>query len=100
IVSCILTSSGLHTIQAFDSFNGTFTGGYNLYLQRLNNPGNTVSISFGQTVPGSIDGLADVDTYTFTANVGDRVLVRMMRFCPWVCGNSYFRYPCLKNFFF
>jgi hypothetical protein len=22
------------------------------------------------------------------------------RFCPWLCGNSYFRYPCLKNFFF
>lgn len=21
-------------------------------------------------------------------------------FCPWLCGNSYFRYPCLKNFFF
>jgi len=19
---------------------------------------------------------------------------------PWLCGNSYFRYPCLKNFFF
>ena len=21
------------------------------------------------------------------------------RFCPWLCGNSYFRYPSLKNFF-
>jgi hypothetical protein len=21
-------------------------------------------------------------------------------FFPWFCGNSYFRYPCLKNFFF
>jgi hypothetical protein len=39
IASCNLTSTGTYTILADDGFNGTFTGDYYLFLQRLNNPG-------------------------------------------------------------
>src|SRR5512135_2052528 len=37
IASCPLPSTGTYSILAFDSFNGTLTGDYYLYLQRLNN---------------------------------------------------------------
>jgi hypothetical protein len=79
IPSCTLTGSGIFTILAHDGNSGLPTGEYHLYLQRLNNPGNTVSISFGQTLPASISTSAEMDTYTFSATVGDKVLVRMSK---------------------
>jgi hypothetical protein len=79
IASCTLPSTGTYSILAYDGFNGTLTGDYYLYLQRLNNPGSPVSIAFGQTLAGSIPTPAEMDTYTFTANAGDKVLVRMSK---------------------
>jgi hypothetical protein len=79
IASCNIPSTGTYSILAYDGFNGTFTGDYYLYLQRLNNPGSTVSIAFGQTLSGSISTPAEMDTYTFAAGAGDKVLVRMGR---------------------
>jgi hypothetical protein len=78
IASCNIPSTGTYSILAYDGFNGTFTGDYYLYLQRLNNPGSTVSITFGQTLPGSISTPAEMDTYTFAAGAGDKVLVKMI----------------------
>ncbi|MEW5870510.1 MAG: PPC domain-containing protein [Chloroflexota bacterium] len=79
IASCTLPSAGTYSIQAMDML-GTHTGNYYLYLQRLNNPGSTVPIAFGQTLMGSMISPAQMDTYTFTANAGDKVLVRMSKF--------------------
>ncbi len=76
IASCTLTSTGTFSILAYDYF-GTGTGDYSLYLQRLNNPGSPVSIALGQTLSGSITTPAEMDTYTFTASAGDKMLVRM-----------------------
>jgi len=39
--------------------------------------GDTIPINFGETVLGSIDPTAETDTYTFSANAGDTVLVRI-----------------------
>ena len=77
IASCELVDGGTYSILAFDYWNGTHTGDYYLYLQRLNNPGSPVSITFGQTLSGSIVSLAQMHTYTFTASAGDVVLVGM-----------------------
>jgi uncharacterized protein (DUF2147 family) len=77
IASCSLPSAGTYTILAYDDLYGTWTGDYYVYLQRLNNPGSPVSIAFGQTFPGSIPTPAEMDTYTFTASAGDKVLVRV-----------------------
>jgi hypothetical protein len=73
---CTLPSTGTYTILA-DDYNGTATGDYYLYLQRLNNPGNAQAIAFGQTLPGTISTPAQSETYTFTASAGDRVYVRL-----------------------
>jgi hypothetical protein len=77
IASCTLPSAGTYSILAYDASTSGFTGDYYLYLQRLNNPGSPVSIAFGQTLAGSIITPAEMDTYTFTASAGDKVLVRM-----------------------
>jgi uncharacterized protein YdeI (BOF family) len=76
IASCTVTSDGTYSILALDSWTGAYTGDYSLYLQRLNNPGSPTSITFGQTLAGSILTPAQAKTYTFTASAGDKVLVR------------------------
>jgi hypothetical protein len=76
IASCDLSSPGTYSILV-DDLLGTRTGDYYLYLQRLNNPGSPVSINFGQTMSTSISTPAEMDTYTFSANAGDKVLVRL-----------------------
>ena len=76
---CQLADSGTYTILAFESFNGTNTGTYSLYLQRLNNPGKALPIDFGQMLSGTIDPGGEFDTYTFTAAANDKILARMIR---------------------
>jgi len=51
-------------------------GSYNIYLQRLNNPVGAVPIEFGEALSGSI-GTAGMDTYVFSGNASDVVLVRV-----------------------
>jgi hypothetical protein len=65
-----------------------YTGGYDIYLERLNNPSQTTPIVFGQTISGSIDPYIEVDIYTFSANAGDTVIIRVRKtsgsLCPYV----------------
>lgn len=45
IASCSLPAGGTYSILVFDGFNGTRTGDYYLYVQRLSNPGSAVPIA-------------------------------------------------------
>ena len=83
IGECALPSDGTYTILADDGFNGTYTGDYRLYLQRLNNAGNCTPIGFGDTLPGTIGTPVEMDAYCFDAAADDVVLVRM----SWVSGD-------------
>ena len=75
ITACELPSSGTYNILVKDSFNGTYTGNYNLTLERLN-PGSGPFISYGQSVSGTLLS-GDLDSYVFSASGGDKVAVRM-----------------------
>jgi len=80
IASCTLPNGGTYTILAGDyAFDGNETGNYSLHLQRLNEPGNAMSIAFGQTISSVILLAGELDAYTFQADAGDVVLVRMSR---------------------
>jgi hypothetical protein len=74
-VSQVLPVAGIYSIRISDGFNETLTGGYGLYLQRLNAPGNATPLSFGQTTIGSIAQTAEMDTFTFDAQENDAILV-------------------------
>jgi hypothetical protein len=71
--------SGSYNLMVSDGYDGTFTGSYKLYVQRLNQPGNALALTFGQTVTGAIPQAAEMDTFTFQAEAGDVVLVGMSR---------------------
>src|SRR5207253_176200 len=59
--------------------NGDETGTYGVSLERLNNPANAKPIAYGQTLQASIDAVAKADAYSFQAQAGDVVRVRMSR---------------------
>ena len=74
-LSSLLPDDGEHKILFYALLS--MTGSYNIYLQRLNNPANAIPIEFGETLSGSIDAAAEMDTYIFSANASDVVLVRV-----------------------
>jgi hypothetical protein len=79
IATCTLPGTATYSIQAFDHLN-TGTGGYYLYLQRLNNPGRARAITtYGQDLTGQILTASEADTYTVPAVAGDKLLARMSK---------------------
>lgn len=74
-VNCTLAETGEYTVNASDYW-GDYTGNYSIFFQRLNNPGNAISVKFGETISASIDPAGEVDTYVFSADAGDTILVR------------------------
>jgi len=73
-ISQVLTESGEYTILVKDTA-GHNTGEYGFMVERLNNPGNTIRMEFGETIFASIDQAGDLDLYTFSANAGDSILI-------------------------
>ena len=78
-----LPSDGTYSVLA-GSWEPTVGGGYSLHLQRVSDPANPTSISYGDTVSGTIDPRAEMDPYTFIGSAGDIVLVRMWSWAPVV----------------
>ena len=68
-VECLLGGTGSYTILAGDE-TGDNNGSYNLFLERLNNPGNPTFIDFGDTLPGSVV-VAGMNAFSLSATVGD-----------------------------
>ena len=71
-----LPANGTYSLTVSDS-EGTGTGDYWLFVQRVNSPGGATQISFGETQSTSIQSVHEVDTYTFDALAGDVVLIQM-----------------------
>jgi len=71
-----LTSSGNYSIFASD-LNGDDTGDYGIFLQRTFEPGTADTVNYGETVAANISTYGDIDTYMFSGNEGDKVVVRM-----------------------
>ncbi|MBV7327523.1 hypothetical protein KFU94_04530 [Chloroflexi bacterium TSY] len=77
ISTCLLPVDGLYHVLAYDGFDGSRTGAYHLFVQRLNNPGNAEPILFGVVSQGTIQTSAQMDSYTFSARADSKVIVRM-----------------------
>jgi len=76
--TCLL-GSGTHTITVRD-LNGTNTGGYSIYIQRLNNPVGCTSLTFGSApLASSISVAAETDCFTFSGTANDRVRFKQLK---------------------
>ncbi|NJN83843.1 MAG: hypothetical protein HC802_17265 [Caldilineaceae bacterium] len=79
IESCKVEISGGFTVKVDDTFSSK-TGSYELFVQRLNKPDNTLSIGgFGQVVTGTIDSPQTIRSYFFGANGNDIVMLQATR---------------------
>src|SRR2546429_832552 len=73
-----LASGGTYYFLLSD-LNGDETGTYGVSLDRLKKPVDVRPIAYGQTLQASIDAVAKADAYSFQAQAGDVVRVRMSR---------------------
>jgi hypothetical protein len=71
-----LTTSGTYTLLIMDH-PGTDIGGFTLHLQRLNEPADTLPITYGATLSGSLAQAAETHAYSFSATAGERIITRM-----------------------
>ena len=76
-VNCALDATGTYTILAGDN-SGQYTGSFNLFIERLNNPGEPTPIAFSQTLSEAITIQPELAAFTFSASAGDRVRLRML----------------------
>jgi len=75
LATCSLPASGSYSLLTGDQY-GRNTGIYNLFLQRLNTPAGGTALPYAETRSGTIVAAAEMDAYTFLANVGDIVRLR------------------------
>ena len=71
-----LVSGGTFSVLVSD-VEGIGTGGYGLALRRLNGPSGIIPLDFDQTVTSTIDAASEMDTYSFQADVGDALSIRL-----------------------
>ena len=71
-----LSSEAGYSILVGDD-GGTNTGQYTIFFQRLNSPANSLTITYGETITGSIDLAAERDAYTFSGQAGEKILIGM-----------------------
>ncbi len=75
-VLCAIDTNGEHTILLGDRTSNN-VGDYNVYVQRANDPANTQALLFNEVKSDTINPSVDIDAYSFTANAGQKVTVRM-----------------------
>jgi len=71
-----LPSDGTYSIIYRD--DGAGSGRYNFFLQRVNNPGRVEDLVPGDDQLIFLNSCGEVDTYTFNARAGDRVMIDMV----------------------
>jgi len=69
-------ADGTYTVLVMDN-SGLLTSEFRLHAQCLDEPVDTTTIAYGQTLTGSLADLTDTAVYRFTAGAGDRILVRL-----------------------
>lgn len=76
-INATLAVSGTFKITVRDyNYTNTNIGDYSLTIQRINNPAGAFSLSFGQTLTGSIDSFSKIITYSFSATANDAITIR------------------------
>ena len=71
-----LPDTGTYTL-ILGSHSSTAPTPCSFYIQRVNNPTGYTTAESGKTITASIDIPAEKDTYRFTAQAGDGIIIRM-----------------------
>jgi len=71
----VLSTAGTYKILIRDYYN-TYAGDFFLSYQVMNNPCNATPIDCGQVVSSAIDGVGEMDVYTFTGSANDEMMIQ------------------------
>jgi hypothetical protein len=63
-------SAGTYSVIVKDYYD-TYTGNYNLFLQRTNDPADPIDVVFDQVMTGTISAVAQSSVYTFNGTAND-----------------------------
>jgi hypothetical protein len=63
-------SAGTYSVIVKDYYDA-YTGDYNIFLQRTNDPANPIDVLFDQTMTGAISAVAQSNAYTFNGTAND-----------------------------
>ncbi|MEM9219522.1 MAG: calcium-binding protein [Cyanobacteria bacterium P01_F01_bin.150] len=74
----VVSQSGTYTALISDSGIND-TGGYSFTVQNITQPDTITTISSGDNISADISSISEIDTYTFTANADDRILLQLSR---------------------
>ena len=76
--TCRLTTTGQHRVMIRDQ-NGTGTGAYTVYIQRLDGPVKCTTIALGDpALAGAITVVGDAHCYTFDGTAGHHIQVEVL----------------------
>ncbi len=75
---CSITESGTYAILV-DNQQLAATGDYALHIQKRNLPGSTTALQFGAPLLGTLNNVAEIDTFTFDAAQNDQILLRLAK---------------------
>jgi YD repeat-containing protein len=73
-----LSAGGFYVVMVSPPTATAATGDYVLAYQRPNRPCAAVTLACGQSVLRGVDAAGQVDAYSFTANGGDRMTLRLL----------------------
>ncbi len=74
-----LDQTGTYLLMVSD-VGGNDTGDYVFTLESVNTPGNSVPISYGESIESSLEVASDLDHYTFNGTEGDIITLQLNDF--------------------
>lgn len=74
-ITCAINTAGDYKIKV-DDYYSRGTGEYRLYIQRLNNPGLTRMLDFGEIKSGDLSMIGEIDVYVLSADINDILTIR------------------------
>lgn len=78
IESCSISETGTYFLFVSDYYTSN-TGGYQLFIQRYNQPGQAKPITLGTTYNEALTAGIRLNAYTFTAQANDQLILRVYR---------------------
>lgn len=78
VKECVLDATGTHRLKLSD-YGANNTGGYSAYIQRTSGPTGATSISYNNTLTGSVSLGAENDTFTLSGSSGDHIYLSGVR---------------------
>lgn len=92
ISKAVISAAGTYKLEIND-YPNTATGSYNVYLERLNQPVQSKQLTFGTTIPSTLNIRGQAEVFRISGTKNDRLLIRVVS----TAGNLYPRVRLINS---